>query len=232
MRRRSHASSRRGPAGGILLALLSVSALAAQPSAPPPIDELVAELQDKYDSVRSFSAEFEHTYTGGVLRTALVERGTVQIRKPGRMRWSYTDPEEKLFVSDGVSLYSYIPFDRQVIVGTVPPDDTASTPALFLAGKGRLTDDFSAAYDEARTTPSTWAIELTPLRENVDYTSLVLLVDRETLSIRQIRAIDFQGAASTFSFEALQENPVLPDSLFTFDVPDDVEVVSEDSFRR
>ena len=218
--------------GGLCLALLWSWPAGAQPDERPPIEQLVTDLQQKYDSVRSFSAEFEHTYTGGVLRTALVERGTVQIEKPGRMRWTYSEPEEKLFVSDGVSLYSYIPFDQQVIVGTVPSDDNASTPALFLAGKGSLSDDFSARYEDERSTRSTWAIELTPIRENVDYTHLVVVVDRETLSILELSALDFQGAASTFLFTDLLENPVFPDSLFTFDVPDGVEVISEDSFRR
>ena len=59
------------------------------------------------------------------------------------MRWDYTAPEEKLFVSDGVKMYSYLPQDKQVIVIGVPPDDQAATPALFLAGKGNLTRDFT-----------------------------------------------------------------------------------------
>ena len=221
----------------MILAALTIGPLSTrlspQADPRPPIDELVADLQTKYDSVRSFSAQFEHTYTGGVLRTALVERGSVQIKKPGKMRWSYTEPEEKLFVSDGVSLYSYIPFDRQVIVGAVPPEDTASTPTLFLTGRGNLSDDFTAEYDDDEPPRAgTWAIGLTPTRNNVDYTRLVLVVDQETLSITQLGAVDFQGAVSTFSFGELQENIGLPDSLFTFDVPRGTEVISEDSFRR
>ena len=61
------------------------------------------------------------------------------------MRWTYTKPEEKIFVSDGLKLYSYIPADKQVYVATVPPGDQASTPALFLAGKGNLMRDFTVA---------------------------------------------------------------------------------------
>ena len=65
------------------------------------------------------------------------------------MRWDYTAPEQKLFVSDGVKIYSYIPQDKQVIVAGVPPDDEAATPALFLAGKGNLTRDFTASLVDA-----------------------------------------------------------------------------------
>ena len=104
---------------------------------------LASAIQRHYDQVRDFPADFTHSYTGGVLRKKTVEHGHLAVRKPGRMRWTYTKPEEKVFVSDGVKMYSYIPEDKQVIVATVPPDDQATTPALFLAGKGNLTRDFT-----------------------------------------------------------------------------------------
>ena len=53
------------------------------------------------------------------------------------MRWDYTAPERKQFVSDGAKIYSYIPADKQVIVSPMPADAEATTPALFLAGKGQ-----------------------------------------------------------------------------------------------
>src|SRR4051794_7978042 len=105
--------------------------------------ELAQSLQKKYDGIRDFSADFVHNYRSGALRKQMTEKGHVLIKKPGKMRWQYTTPEEKLFVSDGVKLYSYIPADKQVIVGTVTADDTASAPALFLAGKGNLSRDFT-----------------------------------------------------------------------------------------
>ena len=205
----------------------------AQNDGRPPIIDLIVDLQAKYESVRDFSADFEHTYAGGVLRSVLVERGTVQIKKPGMMRWNYNWPEEKVFVSDGSSLYSYIPFDRQVIVGKLPSDDRASTPVLFLAGRGNLSTDFTAAYDELETAPpDTWIIRLTPTGEDVEYSHLVLGIDRRSLSITQLRETDYQGAVSTFTFTALKENEGFPDSLFTFEIPRGTEIVTENSFRR
>lgn len=214
-------------------AVLAAGAAQAPREGRPPIDELIDALQVKYDSVRNFSAAFEQTYAGGVLRTTLVERGTVMIKKPGKMRWRYTSPEEKLFVSDGASLYSYLPIDRQVIVGAVPSGDSVSTPALFLAGRGDLSHDFSAAYDDAaEAPPGAWAVELTPARSDVDYTRLTLVVDRESLSVTQVRATDFQGAVSTFTFSDLKENQEMPDDLFAFTIPPGVEVIADEEFRR
>src|SRR5882672_791792 len=91
--------------------------------------EFAQSLQRKYDAVHDFSADFIHTYQGGVLHKQITERGHVLVKKPGKMRWEYTAPEKKLFVSDGVRLYSYIPQDKQVIIASVPPDDRATTPA-------------------------------------------------------------------------------------------------------
>lgn len=219
--------------GVMLVACLLPIRAHAQVATRPPITDLLTALQHKYDSVRDFSANFEHTYSGGVLRTTLVERGTVLIKKPGMMRWGYTEPEEKLFVSDGTTLYSYIPTDRQVLVGRVPSEDRASTPVLFLAGKGDLSRDFNAAYDEAPDAPpDTWIIRLTPKHTNTDYEWLTLAVDRAGLSIVQLITADFQGAVSTFTFTNLRENENLSDRVFTFQVPSGTEVITEDTFSH
>ena len=149
------------------------------------------------------------------------------------MRWRYTWPEEKLFVSDGAELYSYIPADRQVIVGTVPAGDNASTPALFLAGRGRLAEDFVIAYDEsAAASPRHWSLDLAPVRDDADYVRLGLDVDRASLSFTRLRATDFQGAVSTFTFTNMQENVSMPDTLFAFEAPAGVDVITERGFGR
>ena len=96
--------------------------MASLVAAPATAPELAAALQKKYDGVKDFSADFVHAYEGGVLRKQITERGTLQVKKPGKMRWEYMAPEEKLFVSDGVKMYSYIKQDKQVIVSELAPD--------------------------------------------------------------------------------------------------------------
>src|SRR4249920_323427 len=125
-----------------------LAALLTLVSADPTAPELAQALQKKYDTVKDFSADFTHTYEGGVLRKQLTERGKLTIKKPGKMRWQYTSPEEKLFVSDGFKVYMYVPADKQVIVNDMPATDAVTSPALFLAGKGNLARDFSASMTE------------------------------------------------------------------------------------
>src|SRR5256885_13885787 len=129
----------------VLIALLCASAPRA---ADRTAAEVATALQKKIDAIRDFTTDFTHVYEGGVLRKQITERGRLLVKKPGKMRWDYTTPEQKEFVSDGVKMYSYIPQDKQVIVSSVPSDAEASTPTLFLAGKGSLTRDFTASLVE------------------------------------------------------------------------------------
>jgi outer membrane lipoprotein carrier protein len=175
--------------------------------------------------VRDFSAGFVHTYEGGVLRKKVTESGSVMVKKPGKMRWTYTKPEEKLFVSDGVKIYSYLPADKQVIVNTMPPADQASTPILFLVGKGQLTRDFVVSYADGAA-GDVYALKLVPRRPEAEYESIVLLVDRATLKLRGLVSADRQGGQSGFTFTNLKENVGMADKLFTFTIPRGVDVVS------
>src|SRR6185369_15535398 len=133
---------------------------AADQTAP----ELASALQRKYDGIKNFSADFTHVYEGGVLHKKITERGRLLVKKPGKMRWDYTAPEPKQFVSDGLKLYSYVPQDKQVIVSPVGRADDATTPALFLAGKGSLVRDFTPSLVDlpGGLPPGSRALKLVP----------------------------------------------------------------------
>jgi outer membrane lipoprotein carrier protein len=191
-------------------------------------EALARELQQKYDTVRDFSADFVHTYRGGVLRQTATERGRLIVKKPGKMRWEYREPERKLFVSDGRKLYSYVPEDRQVLVSDVPADDQATTPALFLAGKGKLERDFSVAYAQAEEAPAgTIVLEFSPRTTEPEYEWLMLAVDPATLQIRMLITVDAQGGRSAFSLTNLKENIGVADKEFAFSIPRGVEVITD-----
>jgi outer membrane lipoprotein carrier protein len=193
--------------------------------------QLAQSLQKKYDGITDFSADFIHSYEGGVLRKTVTERGRVLIKKPGKMRWEYTVPEPKSFVSDGTQMYSYIPKDKQVIVASVPPQDQATTPTLFLAGKGNLTRDFtpSLVAVPAGMPAGSRALKLVPKTRQRDYDWLLLVVDPETLILRGLVTVDAQGGKSTFSFSNLKQNVGLADKEFTFKIPRGVDIVRPDS---
>jgi outer membrane lipoprotein carrier protein len=200
--------------------------IAAQ-SKPAP-EALAKSLQQRYQGIKDFSASFVHNYRGGVLKTQTQERGTVIVKKPSRMHWTYTTPEKKEFVSDGVKVYSYIPEDKQVIITDVPADDQATTPAMFLAGKGDIVRDFSASYVDS-TIAGTLALKLVPKHQEPDYEYLIVTVDPTTLQIRALTTRDREGGDSTLVFTNLKENQGISDKEFAFRVPRGVDVINDGS---
>lgn len=223
-------------ARGIALLAATTAALAIclasrSAGAEATADDLAQALQKRYDSIKDFSADFEHRYQGGVLRKGVSERGHVLIKKPGRMRWDYSAPEKKLFVADGVRIYSYIPEDKQVVVSPQPRDAATTTPALFLAGKGNLTRDFIASFvdNPAATPPGSRSLKLVPKTRQPDYDWLVFTLDPATLAIRGLLTMDAQGGESAFIFTNLKENTGLADKEFAFNIPRGVDVVTDSS---
>lgn len=209
------------------IALLGVPASARQESA----QQVASALQARYDSIRDFTADFTQQYESGVLKRKITERGKVQVKKPGKMRWDYTDPEKKLFVSDGARIYLWVPADNQVTRSAVPKQDEATTAVLFLVGKGNLRRDFNVSF--APNAPAgTHALRLDPKLPERDYDWLQLVVDGKTLQIRGLTAADRQGGQSVFQFSNFKENNGIPDSTFAFKIPKGADVIDADGSSR
>ena len=224
----------RGSAG-FLLAIIGIVATRGAVSAlvEPTAQELAQSLQHKYDGVRDFAADFVHRYRGGVLKKELAESGHLLVKKPGKMRWEYTAPEQKLFVSDGVKAYSYIPQDKQVIVSTLPPGDELGAATLFLTGKGNLLRDFhvSRVDPQRGAAAGTRALKLVPKSPQRDYDWLVIETAPDSLALRGLVTVDGQGGQSSFTFTNLKENTGLADKAFTFAIPRGVDVVTDSPSR-
>jgi outer membrane lipoprotein carrier protein len=188
--------------------------------------KLAARVQARYDTIRDFEADFVQSYQGGLLRTKTTEQGTVAIKRPGRMRWVYSKPERKEFVSDGERIYSYVPRDKQVIVSPMPTGEQ-TTPALFLTGRGHLVRDFNVAYERIPAAPEgSVGLKLVPKKGDPEFEWLMISVDPKSLQILQLVALDRQGGQSSFLFTNLKENRNLSDKIFDFQVPRGVDVIT------
>jgi outer membrane lipoprotein carrier protein len=215
----------------VILAGLALSTAALYGQAPPPA-ELARLVQARYDTVQDFEAEFTQTYEGGVLRTRTTERGTVVIKRPGKMRWVYTAPERKEFVSDGTKIYAYFPADKQVLVSPAPTG-ADTTPALFLTGQANLVRDFEASTMELPgAVPGTLVLKLVARKPDPDFEWLAVAVDPATYQIQQLVALDRQGGRSMFIFRNLKENRRPADNTFVFRIPKGVDVINNDPRTR
>ena len=199
--------------------------LAAQGPRPAP-DVLARSLQQRYQGISDFTADFVHTYRGGVLRTQTQERGTVVIKKPSRMRWTYTTPEKKEFVSDGVKVYSYIPEDRQVIVSSVPRDDPPPRRPCSWPAKATLPEIFQPLMPTP-SWPGRSRSNSRPGAASPTMSTSVVALDPASLQIRSLTTRDRQGGDSTLVFTNLKENQRISDKEFAFRIPRGVDVITD-----
>ena len=211
---------RHGMTTSAILAALLQAGAADHSSASA--ETLARRIEEHHGRVPGLTARFVQTYRSAVLGREIVERGVVSIKRPGRMRWEYREPEPKTFVSDGKTFYFYVPADRQVIVRDQVAGER-SIPALLLSGRGDLLDQFEPCL--APSPPGRWRLRLTPRKPEPEVESVLVEVD-ESYEIRSIEIEDAQGNFSRFRFDDVRPDASLPDRLFRFEIPRGVEVVA------
>jgi outer membrane lipoprotein carrier protein len=207
-----------------LVALLGLVSLAL--AATPDVHDIAQKVDQRYNHLHTLRADFTETYTGaGMDRT---ESGTLWLKKPGKMRWDYRSPREKLFLSDGKDAWFYIPGDRQVKRMPIKKLDDLRSPLGFLLGKTRLERELQG-LSLATDVPSLAAgdVVLRGVPKNMaDRVSEVLLEITPDHQIARIIIREADGASTEFQFRAQAEDVNVADQEFHFNVPAGVEVVS------
>jgi outer membrane lipoprotein carrier protein len=207
----------------MLSLLLTALTLAAPPEAGDAglARSLLRRIEERNARTSDLVARFTQSYRSGILGRETTERGVVKIKRPGRMRWEYQDPERKLFISDGRVFYFYVPADKQVIVSE--QDQRRSLAARLLYGKGGLAEEFEASLEEPLE-EGVLRLRLLPRSEQPDVERAFVDVEPSG-RIRGLLLEDMQGNRTRFRFESIRENTGLEDELFRFEVPRGVEVI-------
>ena len=150
-------------------------------------------------------------------------KGTFQLSRPGKFRWNYEAPFEQQIVSDGKLLWLYDVELEQVTVKQL--DETlANSPALLLGGNVSIEDNFDVTY-EGEVDNVAW-FGLAPLVKDSDFIFVRIGFHDAVPSTMILQ--DTLGQTTTINFTEFTENPELPESLFVFDPPENVDVIGLD----
>lgn len=191
-------------------------------SVPAWADSITQAVEKRYNSLRSLKAEFMEavSYSG---RNRRQERGTLYLLRPRKMRWEYTEPVGKLFVSDGNMFYLYSPNSNQVQKIKPKQADDLRAPLAFLLGKL----DFSKEFGKIVIRSTDRAIELTAqARSQQDpYTHVIFTIALTTYQIQRIVVSGQDGVVTEFAFSGETVNPPLQARLFHFQAPPGAEIV-------
>ena len=207
---------------GLAIGLLGVSALDV---AAADVRTVAHDVDEHYNHLRTLQAEFTETYRGsGMERT---EAGTLWLKKPGKMRWEYRSPREKLFVSDGHDAWFYVPDDRQARKTPVRNLDDLRSPLALLLGKTKLEKELrglSLAPDVTPLDSADMVLRGVP-QALADRVSEILLEITPDDRISRIVINEVDGSVTEYRFNQQKENGQISDSRFQFTPPVGTETV-------
>jgi len=189
------------------------------------VKTVAAAVDAHYNHLHSLEAEFTEVYRGsGMERT---ETGTLWLKKPGKMRWEYRSPREKLFVSDGKDAWFYVPSDRQARKTSAKKLEDVRSPLAFLLGKTKLEKELqglSLAPDVAPLASGNVVLRGVP-QALADRVSEILLEVTPDHQIARIVIQEVDGAATEYRFGEMKEDVEIGDGSFGFKPPAGTETV-------
>lgn len=215
------------PSASDLVALAPPEAQVLAAPQPPRIaaaDErltaTVRALQKTYEDTREFEARFTQRYTYALLRRTQESHGVVRFKKPGLMRWDYTDPTPKTFLIDGTRLWVHQPKDNTVLVDHCFKQDGLTASVAFLWGAGDIEKQFRVAwFDGTFGAASDLHLALEPHEANGIFKRLILVVDPVSYRVKQSVVVDPNGNINQFLYEDLRFNHGVPANAFVFSAP-------------
>jgi outer membrane lipoprotein carrier protein len=211
----------------LAIALWVTAALVPVAGLEADVKTLAAAVDEHYNHLRSLQAEFTEAYRGsGIERT---ESGTLWLKKPGKMRWEYRSPREKLFVSDGKDAWFYVPGDQQARRTPAKKLEDIRSPLAFLLGKTKLEKELkglSLAPDVAPLHPGDVVLRGVP-QGLADRVSEILLEITPDHQIARIIIQEVDGAVTEYRFGEMKENVAIGGGQFQFKPPAGTETVEE-----
>jgi outer membrane lipoprotein carrier protein len=212
------------------LSLFALGALSSFSDSVPDIKTLAAAVDSHYDHLNSLQAEFTEIYRGsGIERT---ESGTLWLKKaglknPGKMRWEYRSPREKLFVSNGKDAWFYVPGDQQARKTPVRKLDDLRSPLALLLGKTKLEKELQGLSVAADVPPlASDDVVLRGIPQNLaDSISEILLEVTPGHEITRIVLHEVDGSVTEYRFSQQKENVPIADGRFQFIPPAGTETV-------
>ena len=202
--------------------------LLAGPARAADVKAVASAVDAHYNHLRTLRAEFTEIFRGsGMERT---ESGTLWLKKPGKMRWEYRSPKEKLFVSDGKDAWFYVPEDRQARKQSAKKLEDIRSPLAFLLGKTKLAKELtglSLAPDIAPVQAGDVMIRGVP-QGFADLVSEIVLEITPQNRLSRILMQGVDGATTEYRFTDQKEDTEVTDSGFSFRPPMGTEIVDGD----
>jgi outer membrane lipoprotein carrier protein len=179
-------------------------------------------LQRFFSSVESYTAKFSQVVLDESLNMLQESSGTLWIQRPNKFRWDYDIPFEQHIVGDGEKIWVHDVELEQVTVRKLG-GGLGGTPALLLAGRGKLDDDF-LVNNLGSQGQLEWT-QLIPKNKDGGYEDI--RVGFENGRIRVLEMIDGFGQTTRIALRDANENIQINARKFVFEPPPGADIVGE-----
>jgi outer membrane lipoprotein carrier protein len=200
--------------------LTHVAPALAQPAGAA-LEDVVRGVEAAYGRMTDLRADFTQSALNKSLNQTIDARGTVYLKKGGKLRWEYAEPTKQEVVSDGKTIWIYTPQLNQVNTGPAP-EALAGPAGSFLSGLGKLREHFNVRFlnpAQRIDGDGNVVLDLTPKQPLPTLARLVLALDARTYEVRKAVVYDQFENTVTMRFTKLAINSGLPDRLFAFVPP-------------
>ncbi len=187
------------------------------------LNSLLKGVEQRYNRAKTLQVQFNEAYTvQGRARKS--ESGELTLRKPGRMRWDYSTPSGKLFLSDGKDVYLYTPDAHKVEKTKLKASEDMRAPLAFLLGKL----DFAKEFRDFSVKPEgeSFLITAKAKTDQLPYSRVEMLVTPD-YAIRRLVVDGQDQSILTFQFTGEKINPPVNDALFKFQMPAGATLITE-----
>ncbi|MFQ5938002.1 MAG: outer membrane lipoprotein chaperone LolA [Acidiferrobacterales bacterium] len=199
-----------------LLAVLAAITLQASGAAKTGPEDLRRFFKD----VQSFTARFNQVVLDESLNMLQESSGTLWLQRPNKFRWNYDTPFAQQIVGDGSKIWVYDVELQQVTVRKLS-GSLGNTPAILLAGQGKLDDDFDVKA--LGTQGKLEWMQLVPKIRDGGFENI--RVGFENGKIRMLEMIDGFGQTTRIALRNGTENVDISPEKFVFEPPPGVDVV-------
>ena len=238
-----------------LVLLLSIPGMSA--AAEIKLGDIVNALETPFkaqtnssEQIHDFSAKFyQESLIASIGRTQQGE-GMVQFKFEAaaaqetplaKFFWEYSKPSIQEIISDGLTMWVYLPENRQVIESDISQINAqqGENPVTFLSGLGNLSRDFSIHWGTPQKAESGgYRLQLKPLKESQLIQQIEVIVSEKAVNswlkkhktgdifpLLSTLVTDANGNRTMIEFREVLVNQKLTDQLFSFERPDGVELI-------
>jgi outer membrane lipoprotein-sorting protein len=146
------------------------------------------------------------------------------------MRWDYTRPGEKIFLSDGKHAILFVPEDRQFTRSTVKESDDLRIPFRLLLSRPNLKRVFGRiVFGEGvrPSDPANTVLRALPRKEHEDVYREVQIEVTPDFDIRRLLIFYPDRSTMEFVFDDIARNVAVKPAQFRLVPPPDVQVIEQ-----